>query len=158
METLDDETRIDEAGREREGLGTRLYEEVFTQQIELRKVVVSKTAIPELGRLFCKGNGTHFAFGHTRTNRYAHNQTGTNAGSLEKRVEEGEGRGGCPNYFISGGGGTGWRCPPLNPGSKVFRYEMELHNSLSECFINRDYSYLSPQCGRVYACCVPANH
>lgn len=47
---------------------------------------------------------------------------------------------------------------PLNPGSKVFRYEMELHNSLSECFINRDYSYLSPQCGRVYACCVPANH
>lgn len=30
METLDDETRIDEAGREREGLGTRLYEEVFT--------------------------------------------------------------------------------------------------------------------------------
>ena len=67
-----------------------LYEEVFTQQIELGKVVVSKTAIPELGTLFCKGNGTHFAFGHTRTNRYAHNQTGRNAGSLEKRVEEEE--------------------------------------------------------------------
>lgn len=147
VETLDDdETGIDE-GIEKERKEAGLYGGGFhLVDWTLGKLSSLKPLFENWEDCFVSAMGTH-----THTNACTRIIKPTQTRDLGWRG----GGGGRPNYFIWGGGGTGWRCAPLNPGSKVFRYEMELHNSLSECFINRDYSYLSPQCGRVHACLRP---
>lgn len=88
VETLDE-------NRRRERGGGRTWNPGYTRRFSLSRLNSGKlSSLKPLSQnwehCFVRGNGTHFAFGHTRTNRYAHNQTGRNAGSLEKRVEEEE--------------------------------------------------------------------